>query len=891
MNNGLPPAVRVLRTLMLVGGTTALVSLVTSLDAQTTSPAPAAAPAALATDSEVIELQAFVSVGSRFAERTATESMVPIDIVSAADLTAGGYTETSQMLQSLVPSFNFPRATIGDGTDHIRPATLRGLAPDQVLVLVNGKRRHTSSLVNVNGTIGRGSVSVDLNSIPSAAIGRIEVLRDGASAQYGSDAIAGVINIVLDKSLGSGLNATYGVTSEDDGQVVEASAFAGVPLAGDGVLRTTLFFRDRERTNRSEADTRMQYFGTNPSTGAQVAISGNYLSGTTLPPAGVTLDPREATINRINHSQGDGDMKDKGVFLDAELPVGSASTTLYAFGGYSQRDGTAAGFFRRAGDDRTVRSIWPNGFLPLINTDIADVSAAVGARSKVADWDVDFSTNYGRNTLEYIITNSNNVTLGAASPTRFYAGKLGFDQWTTNFDLTNGFDIGLRAPLNVALGAEYRWEEYEIGAGEPDSYRDGGVRILDGPSAGAQGAPGAQVFPGFRPSDATRQDRTSYAFYTELANQINERWDVSFAARFEDFSDFGTTTDFKLASRVQISAPVAIRGAVSTGFRAPHLAQQYFSSTATNFIGGVPFENKTFPVTDPVAIALGASPLKPEESTNYSFGVTYQPNEAFTTSVDYYHIAIDDRVILSSNYTGTAVTNFLVSKGITGVTGGRYFTNAVDTETEGVDVSVRYVQQLGEQHKVTYTAGFNYNKTEVTRFSPTPPVLAALGITTPLFDLTEQVRLESGQPKTNFNFTLGYELRKFGLQLRTVRYGEVESVALPSASLTQIVTLTPGFETRLAPTVPASTNQQVIQNFGEKWITDLDLSYQVTERIRVSAGINNLGNVYPEKNLASVAAGSSAVNGTDNVGIFPYNGISPFGFNGAFYYTKLSLKF
>ena len=257
-------------------------------------------------------MEAFVSIGSRFAERTATESMVPIDIVSAAELTAGGYTETSQMLQSLVPSFNFPRATIGDGTDNIRPATLRGLAPDQVLVLVNGKRRHTSSLVNVNGTIGRGSVSVDLNSIPSAAIGRIEVLRDGAAAQYGSDAIAGVINIVLDRSLGSGFNGTYGVTSEGDGQVMEGSAYAGVPLAGDGILRTTLFFRDREQTNRSAADTRMQYFGTNTTTGASTAISGNYLSGTTFPPAGTTLDPRERTIDRLNHRQGDGDMKDQG---------------------------------------------------------------------------------------------------------------------------------------------------------------------------------------------------------------------------------------------------------------------------------------------------------------------------------------------------------------------------------------------------------------------------------------------------------------------------------------------------------------------------------------------------------------------------------------------------
>lgn len=830
-----------------------------------------------------------MTTGTRFNDRTVTQSPVPIDIVTSSDLRQGGYTETSQMLQAAVPSFNFPRATIGDGTDHIRPATLRGLAPDQVLVLVNGKRRHTSSLVNINGTVGRGSVSVDLNAIPSSAIGRIEVLRDGASAQYGSDAIAGVINIVLDETTDYGFSGTYGITKEGDGEVIEGSVFGGSKLGEDGSLRATLFFRDRENTNRSEPDTRQQYFGLN-ATGGAVAASGNFGSGVGLTPSAGTLDPREASINRRNHRQGDSDSRDQGLFLNGELPVGTAAE-VYGFGGYTRRDGQAAGFFRRPADDRTVRSLWPDGFLPLINTDITDFSIGGGVKSRPgAPWGWDFSSVYGGNELEYFISDTANVTLGNASPRQFNAGRLEFNQWTTNLDFTHEFDFPTGTPLKVASGLEYRWEEYIIGAGEPDSYRDGGVRIIDGPAAGSQGAPGAQVFPGFRPSDAVTRDRDSYAIYLDVENQVLERLLISAAARFEDYSDFGNETTFKLSSRLTLTQQLALRGSVSTGFRAPHLAQSWFSSTATNFISGVPVENKTFPVTDPVARALGASPLKPETSRNYSVGTTWEQG-GLTASVDYYFIAIDDRIVLSSNYLGSAVVTFLNSQGLTGVAGGRYFTNAVDTETEGVDVNLRYRWNLENLGRVTATAGANFNDTTVTRISPTPPQLAALGITTPIFDLTEQVRMESGQPKNNINLGLGWDINKWSFFVRNVRYGEVELVAFTSATPAQIAALTPGFETRLAPTVPASANSQIIQSFEAKWITDIDVTYRVTDRISVSAGANNVLDVYPTKNLGSVVANGAGINGSDNVGIFPYNGVSPFGFNGAFYYGKVNVRF
>lgn len=835
--------------------------------------APEVAPAAKKDD--VLKLEAFVATGSRFNDRTVTESMVPIDVVSGADLRAGGYTETNQMLQAAVPSYNFPRATVADGTDHIRPATLRGLAPDQTLVLLNGKRRHSSSLVNVNGTVGRGSVSVDLNTIPAAMIERIEVLRDGASAQYGSDAIAGVINVILRKDFGYGLLGTYGVTSEGDGQVIDGSAWAGMPLGNGGSLFVNLFYRDRENTNRSARDTRQQYFGT--TAGLPSAISGNAGSGTSAPPVGTTFDPREATINRLNHRHGDGDSEDTGIMFNASLPL-DGGRTFYAFGGYSSRDGQAAGFFRRPGDNRTVRAIYPNGFLPLINSDIEDFSLAAGMKGRAGNLDWDFSSVYGGNDFGFIISDSVNVTLGAASKTRFEAGTLGFRQWTNNLDFTTTWNAGNQI-IKAAYGAEFRWEGYKIKAGEPDSYRDGGVRILDGPAIGTQGAPGAQVFPGFRPSDAINTSRNSYAAYVDLGTTFNDITDLSFAARFEDFSDFGSTFDMKVSGRVKAGSALAFRGSASTGFRAPHLAQQWFSSTATNFIGGIPFENKTFPTSDPVAKLLGASPLKPEESVNASIGLTYQPTERFTASVDFYNITIDDRVVLSSNFTGGPIGAFLAANGQAQANGGRYFTNAVDTRTRGVDVNARYTWKLEEMGELALSAAVNVNDTSVTKIRATPTQLAGIGVTTPIFDLTEQIRMEEGSPKNVINLSANWKLNDLTFNLRHARYGEVSVVANTSVTAAQVAAeQAAGYTVR---TVPNGANFQLIQEFSPKWITDLDVSYRVNANLTVSAGANNLLDVYPEKNVS--------VN--NNAGIFVYNGVAPTGFNGTFYYGKFSYKF
>ena len=785
---------------------------------------------------EPLALEELAVIGTRAAERTSTEAAVPVDVLTAAEIKQTGRTETAQVLQALAPSFNFPRATISDGTDHTRPATLRGLAPDQVLVLVNGKRRHASALINVNGSIGRGSGMVDLNAIPASAIERIEILRDGAAAQYGSDAIAGVINLILKEGAPNEVVSTFGQTVESDGGVVQAAGNYAVPLGADGVLQLAGEYRNRGSTNRSAPDLRTQYLAGDPR----------------------NTDP--ALNGRINHRQGDADTEDGGLFLNLVKPVGDGSVEVYGFGGGTLRSGESAGFWRRALDDRTVRSIYPDGFLPLIATKISDFSGVTGVRGERNGWRWDLSADYGRNLFHFDVRNSANVTLGAASPTEFYAGTLVFDQFTANLDLARSFTVGLASPLNVAFGGEFRRDGYSITAGEADSWRDGGVAIIDGPNAGAQGAPGAQVFPGFRPGDATDQSRNNVAGYVDLEAVVVPRVLLGVAGRVEHYSDFGSTADGKVTARFEPVTGFALRGAIATGFRAPSLGQSFFSATSTNFINGIPFENRTFPVSSPVAQALGASDLKAEQSQNYSFGVALTPVRTLSVTADYYQILIDDRIVFSGNFTGDAVRAFLESQGFTGVAGGRFFTNAIDTRTLGVDVVANYGVVLGPSTTLRLTGGYNHTVNRVLRVAPTPPELSAFQET--LFDRVERARIEVGQPRDNVLLSGVLSYADLGVTLRTQRFGEVTSFGTP-------------------------TDGSLDQTFGAKWVTDVAASYTFVERLTVTAGVDNVFDVYPDKN----DKGDATTAGNNNFGIFPYNQISPFGFNGAFYYGRLAFGF
>ncbi|MGQ0816125.1 MAG: TonB-dependent receptor [Gemmatimonadota bacterium] len=791
-----------------------------------------------------LPVNAVVAVGTRRVNRTVTESPVPVDVVPAQLIESVGLIETSQILQRLTPSVNFPRTAIADGTDHLRPVTLRGLAPDQVLVLVNGKRRHNTALVHINGTVGRGATSVDLNAIPANSIERIEVLRDGAAAQYGSDAIAGVVNIVLKSGERRELTTTFGqvMSSESDrdfsdGEHVNLNGTYGVLFKQGATLTLNAEYRNRNQTNRAYPDARQQYF---------------------------TGDPRNSNSPEITAWQGDGDSKDYGSFLNATLPL-TTGTELYTFGGVTRREGLAAGFFRRAQDNRTVRAIHPNGFLPWIGSDILDFSGAAGVRGTMNGWRWDLSSVYGGNSFEYSVHNSNNVTLGAQSPTDFEAGALNFAQWTNNLDLSKQVNIGLPAPLNIGVGAELRVDSYNIEAGEPDSYRDGGVRILDGPNAGSQGAPGAQVFPGFQPKDVVDKSRNNVAAYVDLETNLSDKLLVNFAGRTERYNDFGSTIDGKIAARFEPVKGFALRGAAGTGFRAPSLAQSWFSATSTNFIvvNGVntPFDIRTFPVSTGEAQVLGAKPLEAEESINLSAGVSMDLASGLTVTADYYAINIDDRIVLSGNFTGTAVRQLLESRGFTGVGGGRYFTNAIDTETRGFDVVANYGLLLGNAGQLRATAGFNQNRSRVTRIANTPPELRALQ--TVLFDRVERARIERGQPRNTISATLNYTIRKLALNLHNQRFGEVSQFA-------------------------ADTSGALDQTFKAKWLTDLDVSYKVMQRWRVAMGADNLWDTYPDewKDWSKGVSGSLTTNGNYRYA----GGTSPMGMNGRTVYVRLSYR-
>lgn len=792
-------------------------------------------------DRAAAALSAVAVIGSRSEERTVVDAPAPIDVLPAADISATGRSETAQMIQAVAPSFNFPRMSIGDGTDHVRPATLRGLGADQVLVLINGKRRHTGALVNVNGSIGRGQAAVDINAIPASMIERIEVLRDGASAQYGSDAIAGVINIVLkanspsEAQFTAGSNMTHfnpprqnpvAVVDKTlwDGKLWKGNATWNVPLQS-GYLTLGAEVNQHGWTNRSLPDTRTQYL------------------------AGDAKNTNAAYTNQINHRLGDASTNGVTGFVNFGRPWDAVNGEFYAFGGYGSRRGEAAGFWRRASDDRTVRAIAPNGFLPIIASDITDISGTVGIKGSAGKWKYDLSAVYGGNSFGFTVKNSLNTSMGAASPTSFDAGELAFRQVTTNLDLNREYNPG--RPVRVGVGAEFRNDAYEITAGEPNSYKDGGVKILDGPNAGKQPAIGSQVFPGFRPSDAGTHTRSNLAGYADVESDITDRWLVSGAARAENYSDFGSTTTGKIATRLKVANGFNLRGAASTGFRAPSLHQSYFSSTATNFINGVPFDVRTFPVNDPIARVLGSKDLKPEKSQNISAGFAAQPSKNLSFTVDYYQIVIKDRIVFSDNFIGAQVNALLASKGLTGVSGGRYFTNAIDTKTHGIDVVANFGLDLKSAGMLRLTGGYNGTSNEVTRVSATPPELSTQSEA--LFGRVERGRIEVGQPKNNILTSADWSRKSWSALFRAQRFGQVISRG-------------------------TAADGSLDNTYQPTWITDISVSWQTPWKVKWTVGADNVLDKYPTQNRVN----------TDNSGIFPYSGLTPFGFNGRFIYTRVS---
>ncbi|WP_086736581.1 TonB-dependent receptor plug domain-containing protein [Erythrobacter colymbi] len=853
--------------------------------------------------------EVLIVTGTRRANRTVADSPVPIDVIPAEQLRASGLVETARLLRDLVPSLNFPQPSITDGTDAIRPATLRGLGPDQTLVLINGKRRHVAALLNLNGSVGRGSTAVDLNQIPSSAIGRVEVLRDGAAAQYGSDAIAGVINFQLnDARKGgrffvnyggfntrlegvkevTGVNGTAGQTPTltadgvlqlnntgrdlkvTDGGVLTVGGNIGLPLGPEGFINITAEYRDRNDTNRAGYDPRRNY-----------AQSG-------------ALDARELAFDRRNHRYGDPKTEDLNIVVNMGVPLDD-QVSFYAFGSYGTRDAESAGFYRRAADNRNVLAIYPDGFLPLINTDTKDFAIVGGLEGDFGGWNWDLSMSYGQNDTDFFITDTLNASLGAASPTEFDAGGIAYSQLMSNLDISRDIEIGGIEALTVSFGAEWRREEYQLTAGEPDSYRAGPVRVgtnnsfITGQAATAFAAPGSQVFPGFQPRiggvDVTiPNSRENVSLYAEIDADITAGWNIQAAGRFEDYTDFGSTLNGKIASRLEIIDGFALRGAVSTGFRAPSLQQQFFAAAATNNIGGVLVDAVTLPVNNPVAVALGATPLKAEKSVSWSAGAVFDMVDGLDVTFDYYQIDIDDRIVLTDNLTanrdaagvpngsnpGRGIAQILNDAGFTSISAARFFFNGIDTRTRGFDAIATYRTGLGDLGSLSLTAGYNWNDVDITARRTTPGSLAQVpGID--LFGRLESLRIERGQPRDRINLGADWEWNWLSATVRTNRFGEVFS---PGA--------TPINDLLLAP----------------RWITDIEFRLRpeggIAEGLELAVGANNVFDQYPTVNPTGRATDpltGQPANLSVNNYFLPYSSFSPFGFNGRFLYARLSYAF
>lgn len=792
-------------------------------------------------------IEQIVVTGTRVAGRSASDTAVPIDIINTEVLERSGSTELNQVLSTALPSFNFPRPGLADGTDTIRPATLRGLGPDQSLVLVNSKRRHAASLVNVNGTVGRGSSAVDMNTIPTAAINAVEVLRDGASAQYGSDAIAGVINIRLrEASEGGNVTASYGYRdtsystpttpppagatwsapanierSLTDGQTLNISGWKGFALGEHGFVTVSAEVKDAERTERGGYDFRQQY-----------------------PLVNGAFDPKERTIERFNAWYGEPEVQQATLFVNAGVSTDIGK--MYSWLSYQDRSAKSAGFFRRALDARNVIEIYPDGFLPLISPDVTDTSAAIGYEWTIGDWNYDTSLVYGFNKMEFTIENTLNRSIGPSSKTSFDAGGFDYDQIVGNFSAVTAFDVpGLSYPVNLATGLELRREGYSIFAGEADSYRNGGVRLANGDPTQS----GAQVFPGFRPANEVNENRTAVGVFVDLEANLTEQVLGSVAIRAEDYSDFGNNLTSKLALRFDATDTFALRGSLQNGFRAPSLQQQYFTSTSTNFINGVPFDITTFPVNDPIAIALGAKQLDAEESVNMSLGTVFRIADISFT-IDGYQIDIDDRIVLSENLTANNVRNYLTSQGFVGIGGGRFFINGVDTKTKGVDFVVNWALPTDGIGDFDFTFVANYNETTVSR-TPTTAQLAALNPAPELFGRINVLTFEKGNPKDKLGAIVNWSHEQFGVTLRATRYGEV---------------LTPG--------TTAATDFVL----DPKVLVDLEGRVDLNDNWRLSIGVDNLFDQYPDPFPI-------ALNTTGNTSFSNY---SPYGRSGRFVFAKVS---
>ena len=755
------------RTTM-VGGTVVILLMQTSI-ARSQEVATEDAPA-----SDTVE--EIVVVGSRAAPRLATETPAPVDSFSAAELQARGFTDLARTLQFLAPSVNYPRTATGPSAANTRAISLRGLSPDQVLVLIDGKRRHASSVINFNNVVGRGSVPVDLNTIPMSAIERIEILRDGAAAQYGSDAIAGVINVVLRAGRGDGFASIQGgVTEDGDGESLIGAAHKGVAIGDDGMLALSGEARSRRHTN------------------------------------GAAIDSR---FDRVTNRQGDPDSVDVNLVAKLEKPVSAAATT-YANATLAQRKSESAAQFRAP---TVAAALYPDGFLPLIELDMVDLGGTIGLRGRVAGWDWDLSNTAGFNRADFQVSDTANTSLGAASPTRFDAGGTRYLQDLVDLGFTRLF-ADLLEGLNVATGVEYRYEAFELQRGEPAS--------LSG--AGAQG------FPGFNPPGTVDENRSALSAYLDLELAVMPGLNLGAAVRHEHYDDFGNETIGKLSAFARPASWLGLRASGGSGFRAPSLQQGHFATVSSQSSAGVLVNVGTFGVDDPVARALGASALKPETSRQLSGGLILTPLRQLSLSLDFFHIDIDDRIVLSESLSGPAVNAALTAAGITNVSQLRFFTNAARTRTDGYDLTLSWRRELSHGARVNLALGYTAVDTDL-RHLDANPVVPAL----PLLGPSSIALLTTAQPEDKLVLNTRVEWRAWSATLDVSRFGSFRSV-------------------------PVVQEQQ----FGASITVDLGLSYQLNERLSLEGGVINATDEYPERiaERALLQGGSLQYTETGAIGV------------------------
>ena len=839
-------------------------------------PVPAAAQN---TDDDVIE--EVVVLGSRATGRSQADLPVPVDSLSSDAMTATGHTEVGRMLQTLAPSFNFSSSSISDGTDALRPATLRGLGPDQTLVLVNGKRRHQASLIHINTSVGRGTAGTDMNAIPASSIKRIEVLRDGAAAQYGSDAIAGVINIVLNDDAEAGyFRISRGEYSEGDGETTNIDLSKGFELGDSGYLNATLNYRDRGFTNRAGLHGSCQFLGC-----VDTDDDGRLEPG----------DPREVTAPRETFRIGDAESEQFALTLNSAFELGDGE--LYGFITYSNRDNESAAFFRHNGNtggnaplddgDATI----PEGFLPKINSEIQDLSYNFGYRIEFDnDTTLDISYTNGENTIDYVTSDSLNSSFAnaqrfsttlsseeirASVPREAEAYGLELSLETINLDFTQTY-----GDLFVALGAELRTDEYKIIPGEEYAFRDydteDGVSLFPEDRSG-----GIQGFPGIGPQSAVDETRDVFSVYADGEYNFTADFMVNAAVRYDDYDGFGDTVNFKLAANWGITDTLRLRGAVSTGFRAPSMQQLFFNNVSTQFVVDVDDvdgdgdtteliaqEVGTFRNDSTLAQAIGIPALKEEESTNYSFGIVAELTDQFSATVDFYSIEIDDRIVIS-NRLGTGLSDALDAALVqAGAGAGQFFLNGADTETDGIDIVATYAGVQFAGGELDFTLAANFTDTEVVNlFTPFGSGLETVPVED-VFNEQDISIIEEWQPQDRIGLNTLYTNDAWRVNLALNRYGEY--------------TVTDGGR----------------QTYGAEVLADLNIAYAFDNGITVNVAGNNIFDVTPDENIIGNSRSGAIEDGPDGPLIVESNGVfvysrrsAPFGFNGAYYSVGLSWDF